>query len=100
MIGAAALLLLAQTAAAAPAVFAVHIGVNVAPAESGLEPLRYADDDAVRLFDLTRRYAVRSVLLATLDDGWSGQPDLTAALENRPGDAPVVLLYHGVVALF
>ena len=35
-----------------------------------------------------------TLYLAALDDGWSGQPDLNAALENRPDDAPVVLLYH------
>ncbi|GAB4432002.1 MAG: hypothetical protein Kow0031_13290 [Anaerolineae bacterium] len=32
--------------------------------------------------------------LAGLDDGWSGQPDLPAALDGAPADAPVVLLYH------
>ncbi len=32
--------------------------------------------------------------LAGLDDGWSGQPDLPAALDGAPGDAPVVLLFH------
>ena len=32
--------------------------------------------------------------LAGLDDGWSGHPDLDAALEGAPAGAPVVLLYH------
>jgi hypothetical protein len=32
--------------------------------------------------------------LAGLDDGWSGQPDLDAALSNAPPNTPVVLLYH------
>jgi predicted MPP superfamily phosphohydrolase len=32
--------------------------------------------------------------LAGLDDGWSGRPDLNAALANRPAGAPVVLLFH------
>lgn len=32
--------------------------------------------------------------LAGLDDGWSGRPDLAAALDGAPADAPVVLLYH------
>ena len=32
--------------------------------------------------------------LAGLDDGWSGKPDLSAALANVPLDIPVVLLYH------
>ena len=35
-----------------------------------------------------------SVHLAGLDDGWSGNPDLAAALENAPPGAPVVLLLH------
>ena len=32
--------------------------------------------------------------LAGLDDGWSGQPDLQAALAGAPAEATVVLLYH------
>ena len=32
--------------------------------------------------------------LAGLDDGWSGQPDLEAALSDAPPKAPVILLYH------
>ncbi len=32
--------------------------------------------------------------LAGLDDGWSGKPDLNAALADRPSEAPVVLLMH------
>jgi predicted MPP superfamily phosphohydrolase len=32
--------------------------------------------------------------LAGLDDGWSGQPDLEAALDGAPAGAPVVLLLH------
>lgn len=35
-----------------------------------------------------------TLYLAGLDDGWSGSPDLDAALDNAPQDAPVVLLYH------
>jgi predicted MPP superfamily phosphohydrolase len=35
-----------------------------------------------------------SFYLAGLDDGQSGQPDLKAALEDAPADAPVVLLFH------
>ena len=34
------------------------------------------------------------VWLAGLDDGWSGQPDLDAALNGAPGDSPVILLLH------
>jgi len=32
--------------------------------------------------------------LAGLDDGWSGEADLEAALENAPSETPVVLLVH------
>lgn len=32
--------------------------------------------------------------LAGLDDGWSGQPNLNAALDGAPDNAPVILLYH------
>jgi predicted MPP superfamily phosphohydrolase len=35
-----------------------------------------------------------TLFLAGLDDGWSGRPDLDAALEDVPFDAPVVLLIH------
>jgi predicted MPP superfamily phosphohydrolase len=32
--------------------------------------------------------------LAGVDDGWSGQPDLAAAMENQPSNATTVLLAH------
>jgi len=32
--------------------------------------------------------------LASLDDGWSGKPDLAGAMENWPSNAPTVLLMH------
>lgn len=35
-----------------------------------------------------------NLYLAGLDDGWSGKPDLQAALAGSPADAPVVLLMH------
>ena len=35
-----------------------------------------------------------TLYLAGLDDGWSGKPDLDAALAAAPADAPVVLLLH------
>ena len=35
-----------------------------------------------------------SLHLAGLDDGWSGIPDLQAAMDAAPKDAPVVLLMH------
>jgi len=37
----------------------------------------------------------RSVLyVAGLDDGWSGNPDLSRALEDAPHGAPVILMHH------
>ena len=35
-----------------------------------------------------------ALYIAVLDDGWSGNPDLNAAMTNHPAGAPVVLLYH------
>jgi predicted MPP superfamily phosphohydrolase len=35
-----------------------------------------------------------ALYLAGLDDGWSGEPDLPAALAGAPPAAPVVLLAH------
>lgn len=35
-----------------------------------------------------------TLYLASLDDGWSGKPDLTAAMANYPDDAITVLLMH------
>jgi predicted MPP superfamily phosphohydrolase len=34
------------------------------------------------------------VYVAGVDDGWSGQPDLGAALNKLPADTPVILLAH------
>ena len=35
-----------------------------------------------------------ALVIAGLDDGWSGSPSLEQALEHTPPEAPVVLLYH------
>jgi len=35
-----------------------------------------------------------SLYIAGLDDGWSGQPDIGAAMQNWPNEAPTVLLMH------
>ena len=35
-----------------------------------------------------------SLYIASLDDGWSGKPDLAAAMEYWPKNAPTVLLMH------
>ncbi len=34
------------------------------------------------------------IYLAGVDDGWSGQPDIQAAMSNHPIDAPAILLAH------
>jgi predicted MPP superfamily phosphohydrolase len=34
------------------------------------------------------------IYLAGVDDGWSGKPDLKAALSNLPGNIPTILLAH------
>jgi predicted MPP superfamily phosphohydrolase len=36
----------------------------------------------------------QTIYLAGLDDGWSGQPDLKAALDNLPANTPTILLAH------
>lgn len=36
----------------------------------------------------------QGLFVAGVDDAWSGKPDLTEALEGRPGGVPVVLLSH------
>jgi predicted MPP superfamily phosphohydrolase len=38
--------------------------------------------------------AGETIVLAGLDDGWSGKPDLQQALEGAPENAPVILLLH------
>ena len=35
-----------------------------------------------------------SFYLAGMDDGWSGQPDLSLAMEKAPSDIPTILLLH------
>ncbi len=53
------------------------VGIRVLVNES--VPLRLGDDD---------------LILAGLDDGWSGEPDLSLALDGSPQDAPVILMLH------
>ncbi len=48
--------------------YALIVGNNAPPAdEASLEPLKYADDDAARYFELTRSWGAESILLAVLD---------------------------------
>jgi len=49
------------------ALFALILGVNHS-VDKDLEPLRYADDDAARYFDLFRTLGARTYLLTTMDD--------------------------------
>ena len=43
---------------------------------------------------LTLQEGQHRLYLAGLDDGWSGHPDLDAALEGAPSGVPIVLLVH------
>lgn len=52
----------------APAVFAVHVGVNLPPPGARLPALRYADDDAVRFAAFSQSFARRSWTLTVLDE--------------------------------
>lgn len=65
-----ALTLLSGDGLAHAAAYAVVVGNNAPPRESveALEPLRFADDDAVRFWELFRRMRARVELLSVLDD--------------------------------
>lgn len=67
LLSALALSARASPARAADARFALVIGQNAAVGDPGLDPLRYADDDAVRYADLFGAVAERVILLTTLD---------------------------------
>ncbi|MCB0193530.1 MAG: metallophosphoesterase [Anaerolineae bacterium] len=55
-------------------------------AESGLTLLR----NEGLAFDVGNA----QLFIAGVDDGWSGHPDLSAALDTHPGDIPTILLAH------
>ncbi len=59
----------------APVVYAVHIGINMPPKDSNLPTLRYADDDALRMFRFMSRFSKRSVLATVLDVATQHQAD-------------------------
>jgi hypothetical protein len=99
-----AILLLAPAVRAGDPVasdFALVIGVNQA-AESRLQALRYADDDAARYRDLFRTLGARTFLLATLDDNTRRlHPEAAAeamAPRDRNLDKVVEALAAGVAA--
>ena len=75
----------ASTRAAADTVrYAIIIGNNSpAPGDSSLEPLKYADDDAVRYYQMAERWGAQSTLLTVLDrDTQRRYPEV--AIEARP----------------
>ena len=43
---------------------------------------------------ITLARAEQKLVLAGLDDGWAGQPDLAATLDGAPADAPILLMLH------
>lgn len=62
--------------------------------EISLTGLREAGIPVLINQGLTITEGAGSLYLAGLDDGMSGQPDLAAALDGMPAEAPVVLLMH------
>ncbi len=38
--------------------------------------------------------ANQAIVLAGMDDGWSGRPDLSSMLDGAPANAPIILLWH------
>ncbi len=86
-------------AAAGSATFALVIGTN-GSVDAELEPLRYADDDAARYFDLFRSLGTRTYLLSNLDEDTARlHPQAAAEAEAPRGrelDALVGLLKGNV----
>ena len=76
-------------------VFAVlgnhDLWTDAAVVRSGLESvgIRVLVNDSVLL-----RVGADDLILAGLDDGWSGEPDLSLALEGSPQEASVILMLH------
>jgi hypothetical protein len=85
--------------AAGTATFALVIGTN-GSVDQELEPLRYADDDAARYFDLFRSLGTRTYLLSNLDEDTARlHPQAEAEAEPPRGnelDALVGLLKGNV----
>jgi hypothetical protein len=83
----ASLLLLASGAAwGRTTTYAIHVGNNAPPegVPGALARLRYADDDAVRWFEFTSRFAEQSVLLSTLDEETQRRSPLLARRTQAP----------------
>ncbi len=67
MIPLTALLSLLAASPEQPRTYALIVSYNGAP-EASMQPLRYADDDGVRYYELFNTVADRTVLLSVLDD--------------------------------
>ena len=67
-----------------PAIFALVVGANKS-VDSKLKPLRYADDDAARYFELFRMLGARTFLLTDLDEN-TRRLHPQAEAEARPPD--------------
>lgn len=94
----AMLLMLASPAAARTVSYAIAIGNNAPPTPS-LPTLRYADDDAVRYYQLFGRVAERASLLTVLDaTSQRRYPALRPALPTRANLAEVVADYAARMA--
>ena len=65
----AAVTLLSAPCRAGTVAYAIVVGNNAVPTggSSSLKPLRYADDDAVRYYQLFQQFAAETVLLTVLD---------------------------------
>ncbi len=78
-----ALLLVSPAAAAPQQVFALVVANNRS-VDPGVKPLRYADDDGVRVFELLSTFATRAVLLGVLDQETQRVFPAMAKVARRP----------------
>lgn len=85
IIGLAGSALAAPPASMPPESVALVIGNNASPLEEpDLAPLRFADDDALRFYELFERAATRVELLSVLDDRTQSRHPGVAATANPP----------------
>jgi hypothetical protein len=78
-----ALLTMVAATAPAPRTYALIVSYNGTPS-ADLRPLRYADDDGVRYYELFNTVADRTVLLSVLDEDTQRQAPGIAALSQVP----------------
>jgi hypothetical protein len=86
----------ARTAHARRVTYGIAIGNNQAPANDSARSLRYADDDAVRYFDLFRRSGGQAALM-TVFDSQSARRHARLASEVR---APTLAELRGTLQRF